>query len=42
MNDILMLQLNMTDDRCAEVLENHVSIRDMMAFVCEEPEDNAL
>nr|XP_039258386.1 structural maintenance of chromosomes protein 5-like [Styela clava] len=38
----IMLLLNMTDDKCAEILENHVAVRDMMAFVCENPEDNAL
>lgn len=32
----------MHDGRNAKYLENHVNIKDMVAFVCEDPEDMEL
>ena len=36
------IQINMLDDSHAELLETHIAKRDMLAFVCDEPEDNQL
>nr|CAB3266388.1 structural maintenance of chromosomes protein 5-like [Phallusia mammillata] len=36
----ILLTIDMKDPRHAELLENHISFRDLFAFVCEDGDDN--
>ncbi|XP_026695844.2 structural maintenance of chromosomes protein 5-like [Ciona intestinalis] len=38
----IILLINMKDPKHAELVENHIAMRDLQAFVCEESEDNDL